>query len=164
MKIIWSPKCHELGHSYLALFPTRRRYPLTSEKELEFIFHFSRANLLEKEERFIELWVYHSYSLITPTIFLKRPEIFFFWPDEQILRLLLKAANEPNSTLDGPRRCPILNLASKLGFLDIVKLLLKFGANKNASDALGTVALMEAADQGYLKTAEVLLPAGTQIL
>ncbi|GFQ86520.1 protein TANC2 [Trichonephila clavata] len=149
-----------LGHSYLALLPTRLRYPLTPEKELELIFHLSRANLLEKEERFTELWVHH--SSITPTILLKRPEILF-WPDEQILRLLLKTGAEPNSTLDGPRRCPILNLASKLGFLDIVKLLLKFGANKNASDALGTTPLMEAADQGYLKIAEVLLYAGAQI-
>ncbi|GFY40967.1 protein TANC2 [Trichonephila inaurata madagascariensis] len=149
-----------LGHSYLALLPTRLRYPLTSEKELELIFHLSRANLLEKEERFTELWVHH--SSITPTILLKRPEVLF-WPDELIIRLLLKAGAEPNATLDSPRRCPILNLASKLGFVDIVKLLLKFGANKNASDAFGTTPLMEAANQGYLKIAEVLLSAGAQI-
>ncbi|GFU04024.1 protein TANC2 [Nephila pilipes] len=149
-----------LGHSYLALLPTRLRYPLTSEKQLELIFHLSRANLLEKEKCFKELWVHH--SMITPTVLLKRPDILF-WPDDQIIHLLLKSGADTNSIMDVPSRCPVLNLASKLGFLEIVKQLLKFGANINASDAFGTTPLMEAADQGYSKIVETLLSAGAQI-
>ncbi|GBM35531.1 Protein TANC2 [Araneus ventricosus] len=148
------------GHSYLAVLPARLRYPITPEKQSELIYYLCRSNLFQNEEGLRALLLHH--SLDTPSALIKAPRILF-WTDEQIIRLLMKAGANPNSQVDSPNRQPILNLACKIGFLEIVHLLLEFGADPNSSDAFGKTPAMEAADHGYLKIVQILLSSGAKI-
>ena len=59
-------------------------------------------------------------------------------------------------SLDNQEEGTLLHLAASLGYVDIVKLLLKYGCNKNIEDRFGSKAIDIARDNKYEEIVKIL--------
>ena len=72
-------------------------------------------------------------------------------------------ANVNAVSYEDHRRDPVLTWATKKGHTEVVKILLKKGAEVNAKNLYGSTALMLAARKGYPEVAEILLQNGAKV-
>lgn len=72
-------------------------------------------------------------------------------PNVKVSRLLLLSGASPDHVTDYFDEAPLLCVFAKQGFLDMVSLLIEFGADVNAVNAEGVTPLMFAAKQGHLE-------------
>lgn len=86
-----------------------------------------------------------------------------FLPNVNVSRLLLLAGGDANAHTDFYGRAPLLCVAAREGFTDVVNVLLEFGADVDGVSADGQTALCYAAARGHLNVAKALKDHGAQI-
>lgn len=82
--------------------------------------------------------------------------------DVGLARARLEAGDDVD-TGRGTYHGPMIKVAAELGYLDVVDLLIEFGANLEETDDLGQRALLSAARDGRVEAVRHLLDAGAEI-
>lgn len=80
--------------------------------------------------------------------------VFILW--QQVSRLMLLSGANPNTRTTFEDNSPVLCIASKMGFTDMVSLLLEFNANVDAVSDTGMSALCYAASNGHMDILKML--------
>lgn len=81
----------------------------------------------------------------------------------QISRLLLLAGASANQSTNVMKNSSVLGVASYLGFLDFINLLLHHGADPNKTNNDGDTPLIQAAAEGHTTTVETLVKNGANV-
>lgn len=74
----------------------------------------------------------------------------------QVSRLILLSGGNPNSRTEYLNNAPILCVAAREGFADMVSLLMEFGADPNAASETGMTPLCHAAAAGHREVMRML--------
>ncbi|XP_015919035.2 protein TANC2 isoform X1 [Parasteatoda tepidariorum] len=146
-----------LGHTYLALLPTRMCYPLTKEKEIEFVYHLSRCKILKEDKKLYSLWLMLSPIDILDAFANSRA---LFWVDSKILHLLLESNANPNSNMEAT---PIIHEICKLGSAELLTTFMQLTAATDYANEIGATPLIIAAERGHLKVIEILINNGSKV-
>jgi len=85
-------------------------------------------------------------------------------PIIKVSRLFLLAGADPNYVTDERDQCPILGLHCHLGHLEMVSLLLEYGADPNLTNKTGETPVLLAASSGHLDVVTLLIQCGANIL
>jgi ankyrin repeat protein len=161
------------GHAAIAFQMCRagQEGPLTPDKTLELGHHILKAHLyrnLQQGAGDVDLpsrdlqaiWV----SMTTEDVSLALGAVRnVSSPNVKVSRLLLLAGASPEYISDYLNSAPLVSVFASQGYLDMVSLLLEFGADVNAVNAQGMTALMFAAKQGHLDVVRLLLTRGALI-
>lgn len=78
-------------------------------------------------------------------------------------RLLLLAGANARYAIPSLDNMPIIAISSKHGFLDMVALLIEFGADVNATSKTGVGALTLACQNGFLDIVRLLVATGAKV-
>jgi len=85
-------------------------------------------------------------------------------PIIKVSRLLLLAGADPNHVTDEREQCPILGLHCHHGHVDMVSLLLEYGADPNLTNDRGETPLLLAVSSGHLDIVTLLIRCEANIL
>ena len=172
-KFVCDPRA---GHAAIAFRMCRSQQeegPLTPDKTLELGHHILKAHLyrnlqstsnggsLEFPSRDLQaLWVSMTAEDVSLALGAVRNVSS---PNVKVSRLLLLAGASPEYISDYLDSAPLVAVFASQGYLDMVSLLLEFGADVNAVNSAGTTALMFASKQGHLDVVRLLLTRGALI-
>ncbi|XP_022248629.1 protein TANC2-like [Limulus polyphemus] len=159
------------GHALICLRMSRSEAPLTPEQCLELGHHMLMAHIYRstaKETLAPELaprdlqayWIQQSTDDITAALTTIRN---VYSPNVKVSRLLLLAKADPNGRTGQMGNAPFLVVAAYEGILEMVAILLEFGANPSATNDFGQDALCLASQRGHLEIICLLLSRGAKI-
>lgn len=160
------------GHLAIALKMCRgceEDLPLNSDRALELGHHILKAHVyknqtneeLEFPARDLQAsWV----SLVTDDASLALGAVRNVSnPNVKVSRLLLLSGASPNHISDYLNNAPLISVFANRGFLDMVLLLIEFGADVDQLNSDGVTALMFAASKGHLDIVRSLIQQGSVI-
>ena len=81
-------------------------------------------------------------------------------PNVKVSRLLLLAGASPDYLSDYFNEAPLVGVFANQGYIDMISLLLEFGADVNAVNASGVTPIMFASRQGHLEIVRLLIQHG----
>lgn len=158
------------GHAALALRLSRLEAPLDADKTMELGHHILKAHLYSKAaaqqpdqqephpRQLQAVWVALSSDDVSASLASARN---LHSPNVKVSRLLLLAGASPDHLAGSD---PLLCAYARQGLIDMVALLLEFGADPNAATAQGGVsALSLAAEAGHCDVVRMLVQQGAQL-
>ncbi|XP_013066522.2 uncharacterized protein LOC106054975 isoform X1 [Biomphalaria glabrata] len=149
------------GHALMAFRLSRVSAPLTPDKTIELGHHILKAHIYKSISRQLgyssrDMQAYwmclSSYSLNTALVSQRN----IFSPNVKVSRLILLSGANPNTKTEYLNNSPILCVAAREGFVDMVSLLIEFGADPNAASDTSMTALCHAAAAGQLEVMRIL--------
>jgi len=156
------------GHAAIAMRLSRLEAPLDADKTMELGHHILKAHLyktcggeLALAPRDLQaVWVALSSDDVSASLGSLRN---VFSPNVKVSRLLLLAGASADHISQLRGNSPLLCLAAQEGLVDMVSLLLEFGANCNATTNSGVSALALAAERGHCDVVRMLVQQGAQL-
>ncbi|KAL8621986.1 hypothetical protein ACOMHN_035514 [Nucella lapillus] len=174
-----------LGHALVAFRLSRVNSPLPPDKTVELGHHILKAHIykgmgmgqgtrhptaatatgggpggVHLSRELQGWWVCLSSHCLSRALVTPRN---VFCPNVKVSRLLLSAGANPDARTDYLYNSPMLCIAAKQGFADMVSLLLEFGADANCtSELLGIPALCYAATCGHSEIVRLLCQNGAR--
>jgi len=154
-----------MGHAAIALRLSRLEAPLDADKTMELGHHILKAHLYKgagslPPRDLQAVWVALSSDDVSASLGSLRN---VFSPNVKVSRLLLLAGASPDHITQMRSCSPLLCLAAQEGLLDLVSILLEFGANCNATTNNGVSALALAAERGHCDVVRMLVQSGAQL-
>ena len=155
-----------MGHAAIALRLSRLEAPLDADKTMELGHHILKAHLYKTSAGLLPprdlqaVWVALSSDDVSASLGSLRN---VFSPNVKVSRLLLLAGASPDHITQIRSCSPLLCLAAQEGLLDLVSILLEFGANCNATTSSGVSALALAAERGHCDVVRMLVQHGAQL-
>lgn len=155
-----------MGHAAIALRLSRLEAPLDADKTMELGHHILKAHLYKTcagslPPRDLQaVWVALSSDDVSASLGSLRN---VFSPNIKVSRLLLLAGASPDHVTQMRSCSPLLCLAAQEGLLDLVSILLEFGANCNTTTNSGVSALALASERGHCDVVRMLVQHGAQL-
>ncbi|XP_076455894.1 uncharacterized protein LOC143290385 isoform X2 [Babylonia areolata] len=150
-----------LGHALMAFRLSRVNAPLPPDKTMELGHHILKAHIYKSVGRqrgyssrdMQAFWMCLSSHSLSQALVTHRN---VFSPNVKVSRLVLLAGANPNVRTDFFSNAPLLCVAAREGFSDMVTLLLEFGADVNLTSDLGMSPLCYAASAGHREVMRLL--------
>jgi len=143
-----------VGHAAISSKMSTLEAPLNPEKTLELGHHILKAHIYRDllDESFAgrdlqSVWIARASEDVSMALGSMRNVSS---PNVKVSRLLLLAGASPNFLSDFFDEAPLLGVFAYHGFVDMINLLIEFGADVNAVNSVGMTPLMFASKQGHL--------------
>ncbi|XP_023349320.1 protein TANC2, partial [Eurytemora carolleeae] len=163
IKFICDPR---IGHTALSLEMCRTDQSLTPELTLDLTHHILKSNIYRNKDTGIPTrdllasWI----SLFSDDISLALgAERNLFNPNINLSKLLLLSGANPNQSTTYLNNAPLLCVFTKRGYVEMVSLLLEFGADVNATNSQGFSSISFACMEGNMECLRVLVEGGAKI-
>ncbi|KAI5103126.1 protein TANC2 isoform X2, partial [Silurus meridionalis] len=149
------------GHTLLAFWFSRQTNKLNRQQTIELGHHILKAHIFKGLSKKVGvsssilqgLWVsYSTESLSTALSSLRN----LYTPNIKVSRLLMMGGANVNYRTEVLNNAPVLCVHAHLGYMDMVNLLLEFGANVDSISESGMTALSYAATAGHLNIVTAL--------
>ncbi|KAK3106124.1 hypothetical protein FSP39_013189 [Pinctada imbricata] len=149
------------GHALMAFHLSRVCAPLGADKTIELGHHILKAHIyknISKQRGYSSrdmqaYWMALSAENLNASLASHRN---LFSPNVKVSRLILLSGANPNTRAPYNDNSPVLCIAAKEGFMDMVGLLLEFNANADAVSDTGMSALCYAAAEGHCEILKML--------
>ncbi|GFU76337.1 protein TANC2 [Trichonephila clavipes] len=158
------------GHATIAFRMSRNVQQKTPDECLELGHHVLKAHIYKTTPKdylngclprdLQAYWVNLGSSFIESSLGSLRN---LFSPNTKVSRLLLLAGANPHYCVPSLDNMPMLAISAQHGFLEMVSLLLEFGANVNAVSNSGVGALTLSCQKGFLDIVRLLIANGAKI-
>ena len=141
-----------LGHAAIAFRLSRLQAPLDGEQILELGHHMLKAHVYRTvapcwpSRDLLATWMDDSSECVSSALCTLRN---IYSPNVKVSRLLLLAGASPNHITDYLGNAPALCIYAHEGFVEMVSLLLEFGADVELTNSQGCTALSLAAARGH---------------
>ncbi|XP_059092196.1 protein TANC2-like isoform X3 [Tigriopus californicus] len=157
-----------MGHAAIAFRMCRGDTSLGPDKTLELGHHILKAHIYKDKREEVDIpprdlqamWVAMTTEDVSIALGAVRNVSS---PNVKVSRLLLLAGASPDHISDYLTNAPLVSVFANQGYLDMVALLIEFGADINAINSNGMTALMFAAKQGHLDIVRLLFQHGAVI-
>jgi hypothetical protein len=157
-----------LGHAAIAFRMSRMEAPLSPDRTLELGHHILKAHVYKNltagqnnsaiPARDLQaMWIATASEDVSLALGAVRNVAS---PNVKVSRLLLLAGASPDYLSDYFNEAPLVGVFANQGYIDMISLLLEFGADVNAVNASGVAPLMFAARQGHLEIVRLLIQHG----
>ncbi|XP_012226066.1 protein TANC2 isoform X3 [Linepithema humile] len=157
---------YRLGHAAIAFRLSRVEVPLDGDKVLELGHHVLKAHVYRNAapcwpSRDLQaIWLTLSSECISSALCMLRN---IYSPNVKVSRLLLLAGASPNHITEYLGNAPILCMYAYEGCVEMVSLLLEFGADVELTNSQGCTALSLAATRGHCDVVRRLVAAGASL-
>ncbi|XP_072759305.1 protein TANC2 isoform X1 [Anoplolepis gracilipes] len=154
---------YRLGHAAIAFRLSRLQAPLDGDKALELGHHVLKAHVYRgvapcwPSRDLQAIWLTLSTECISSALCTLRN---IYSPNVKVSRLLLLAGASPNHITEYLGNAPVLCMFAHEGFVEMVSLLLEFGADVELTNSQGCTALSLAAARGHCDVVRRLAAAG----
>ncbi|XP_055997188.1 protein TANC2-like isoform X5 [Ostrea edulis] len=150
-----------LGHALMSFKLSRISAPLNADKTIELGHHILKAHIyknVSKQRGYSSrdmqaYWMALSSESLSVAFSSHRN---LFSPNVKVSRLILLSGANPNTRTPYQNNSPVLCVAAKEGFTDMVSLLLEFSASVDAVSESGMSALCYAASAGHTEILRML--------
>ncbi|XP_057330319.1 protein TANC2 isoform X3 [Microplitis mediator] len=155
-----------LGHSAIAFRLSRLESPLDGDRVLELGHHVLKAHVYRGvtsswPSRDLQAWwITSSTSCVSSALCTLRN---IYSPNVKVSRLLLLAGASPNHITEYLGNAPVLCMYAHEGSVEMVSLLLEFGADVELTNSQGCTALSLAASRGHCDVVRRLAAAGASL-
>ncbi|XP_008546843.1 protein TANC2 isoform X3 [Microplitis demolitor] len=155
-----------LGHSAIAFRLSRLEAPLDGDRVLELGHHVLKAHVYRGvtsswPSRDLQAWwITSSTSCVSSALCTLRN---IYSPNVKVSRLLLLAGASPNHITEYLGNAPVLCMYAHEGSVEMVSLLLEFGADVELTNSQGCTALSLAASRGHCDVVRRLAAAGASL-
>lgn len=159
-----------LGHAAIAFRMCRIEAPLSPDRTLELGHHILKAHVYKNmasgqqttsaiiPARDLQaVWIAMASEDVSLALGAVRNVAS---PNVKVSRLLLLAGASPDYLSDYFNEAPLVGVFANQGYIDMISLLLEFGADVNAVNASGVTPIMFAARQGHLEIVRLLIQHG----
>ncbi|XP_059142219.1 protein TANC2-like isoform X2 [Physella acuta] len=142
------------GHALMAFRLSRVSAPLPPEKTIELGHHILKAHIYKTISRQLgyssrdmqAYWMCLSSNSLNTALVSHRN---IFSPNVKVSRLILLSGANPNTRTEYLNNAPLLCVAAREGFADMVALLMEFNADPNATSDTSMTPLCHAAAAGH---------------
>ncbi|XP_076337629.1 protein TANC2-like isoform X2 [Tachypleus tridentatus] len=159
------------GHAMISFRLCRFKAPVTSEFCLELGHHMLMAHVYKSiDKEYLEQviaprdlqahWIQQSTGDVTAALTSLRN---VYSPNVKVNRLLLLAGASPHGTTDQMGNAPLLVVCAYEGILEMVAMLLEFGANPSVVNDFGQSSLCLATQRGHFEIIQLLLAKGAKL-
>ncbi|XP_022250289.1 protein TANC2-like isoform X2 [Limulus polyphemus] len=159
------------GHAMISFRLCRFEAPVTSELCLELGHHMLMAHVYKSiDKEYLEqviaprdlqaYWIQQSTEDVTAALTSLRN---VYSPNVKVSRLLLLAGASPHGKTDQMGNGPLLVVAAYEGIVEMVAMLLEFGANPSVVNDFGQSSLCLASQRGHLEIIRLLLTRGAKL-
>ncbi|XP_039991527.1 protein TANC2 isoform X3 [Xiphias gladius] len=143
------------GHTLLAFWFSRQENKLNRQQTIELGHHILKAHIFKGLSKKVGvsssilqgLWVSYSTEGLSAALSSLRN---LYTPNIKVSRLLMLGGANVNYRTEVLNNAPVLCVHSHLGYMDMVALLLEFGASVDASSEIGLTPLGYAAAGGHM--------------
>ncbi|CAD1475873.1 unnamed protein product [Heterotrigona itama] len=155
-----------LGHAAIAYRLSRLQAPLDGDKALELGHHILKAHVYRSvapcwPSRDLQaIWLASSTECVSSALCTLRN---IYSPNVKVSRLLLLAGASPNHVTEYLGNAPALCMYAHEGSVEMVSLLLEFGADVELTNSQGCTALSLAAARGHCDVVRRLAAAGASL-
>ncbi|XP_043518370.1 protein TANC2 isoform X2 [Frieseomelitta varia] len=155
-----------LGHAAIAYRLSRLQAPLDGDKALELGHHILKAHVYRSvapcwPSRDLQaIWLASSTECVSSALCTLRN---IYSPNVKVSRLLLLAGASPNHVTEYLGNAPALCMYAHEGSVEMVSLLLEFGADVELTNSQGYTALSLAAARGHCDVVRRLAAAGASL-
>ncbi|KAG7190367.1 hypothetical protein KM043_006477 [Ampulex compressa] len=155
-----------LGHAAIAYRLSRLQAPLDGDKALELGHHILKAHVYRgvapcwPSRDLQALWLASSTECVSSALCTLRN---VYSPNVKVSRLLLLAGASPNHVTEYLGNAPALCMYAHEGSVEMVSLLLEFGADVELTNSQGCTALSLAAARGHCDVVRRLAAAGASL-
>ena len=153
-----------LGHAAIAFRMSRMEAPLNPDRTLELGHHILKAHVYKNMTSAVipardlqAIWIGTASEDVSLALGAVRNVAS---PNVKVSRLLLLAGASPDYLSDYFDEAPLIGVFANQGYIDMISLLIEFGADVNAVNATGMTSLMFAARQGHLEIVRLLIQHG----
>lgn len=157
---------YRLGHAAIAFRLSRLQAPLDGDKALELGHHVLKAHVYRgvapcwPSRDLQAIWLTLSTECISSALCTLRN---IYSPNVKVSRLLLLAGASPNHITEYLGNAPALCMYAHEGSVEMVSLLLEFGADVELTNSQGCTALSLAAARGHCDVVRRLAAAGASL-
>ncbi|BFZ06329.1 hypothetical protein BsWGS_09368 [Bradybaena similaris] len=149
------------GHALLAFRLSRVSAPLTPDKTVELGHHILKAHIYKSVSRQLgyssqnvqAYWMCLSSRSLNAALVSHRN---VYSPNVKVSRLILLSGGNPNSRTEYLSNAPVLCVAAREGYIDMLSLLLEFGADPNLTSDTGMSPLCHGAAGGHVEVMRML--------
>ncbi|XP_076295761.1 zinc-RING finger and ankyrin repeat domain-containing protein rolling pebbles isoform X2 [Lasioglossum baleicum] len=155
-----------LGHAAIAYRLSRLQAPLDGDKALELGHHILKAHVYRgvapcwPSRDLQAIWLASSTECVSSALCTLRN---IYSPNVKVSRLLLLAGASPNHMTEYLGNAPALCMYAHEGSVEMVSLLLEFGADVELTNSQGCTALSLAAARGHCDVVRRLAAAGASL-
>ncbi|XP_076632082.1 zinc-RING finger and ankyrin repeat domain-containing protein rolling pebbles isoform X2 [Colletes latitarsis] len=155
-----------LGHAAIAYRLSRLQAPLDGDKALELGHHILKAHVYRgvapcwPSRDLQAIWLTSSTECVSSALCTLRN---IYSPNVKVSRLLLLAGASPNHITEYLGNAPALCMYAHEGSVEMVSLLLEFGADVELTNSQGCTALSLAAARGHCDVVRRLAAAGASL-
>ncbi|KAK2585872.1 hypothetical protein KPH14_010464 [Odynerus spinipes] len=155
-----------LGHAAIAFRLSRLQAPLDGDKALELGHHILKAHVYRgvapcwPSRDLQAIWLASSTECVSSALCTLRN---IYSPNVKVSRLLLLAGASPNHVTEYLGNAPVLCMYAHEGSVEMVSLLLEFGADVELTNSQGCTALSLAAARGHCDVVRRLAAAGASL-
>ncbi|XP_012276088.1 protein TANC1 isoform X2 [Orussus abietinus] len=155
-----------LGHAAIAFRLSRLQAPLDGDKVLELGHHVLKAHVYRgvapcwPSRDLQAVWLNYSAKCISSALCTLRN---IYSPNVKVSRLLLLAGASPDHITEYLGQAPVLCMYAHEGSVEMVSLLLEFGADVELTNSQGCTALSLAAARGHCDVVRRLAAAGASL-
>ncbi|XP_033361933.1 protein TANC2-like isoform X2 [Bombus vosnesenskii] len=155
-----------LGHAAIAYRLSRLQAPLDGDKALELGHHILKAHVYRgvapcwPSRDLQAIWLASSTECVSSALCTLRN---IYSPNVKVSRLLLLAGASPNHVTEYLGNAPALCMYAHEGSVEMVSLLLEFGADVELTNSQGCTALSLAAARGHCDVVRRLAAAGASL-
>ncbi|XP_012146768.2 zinc-RING finger and ankyrin repeat domain-containing protein rolling pebbles [Megachile rotundata] len=155
-----------LGHAAIAFRLSRLQAPLDGDKALELGHHILKAHVYRgvapcwPSRDLQAIWLASSTECVSSALCTLRN---IYSPNVKVSRLLLLAGASPNHITEYLGNAPALCMYAHEGSVEMVSLLLEFGADVELTNSQGCTALSLAASRGHCDVVRRLAAAGASL-
>ncbi|XP_061941716.1 protein TANC2 isoform X5 [Apis cerana] len=155
-----------LGHAAIAYRLSRLQAPLDGDKALELGHHILKAHVYRgvapcwPSRDLQAIWLASSTECVSSALCTLRN---IYSPNVKVSRLLLLAGASPNHITEYLGNAPALCMYAHEGSVEMVSLLLEFGADVELTNSQGCTALSLAAARGHCDVVRRLAAAGASL-
>ncbi|KAI4487050.1 hypothetical protein M0802_012073 [Mischocyttarus mexicanus] len=155
-----------LGHAAIAFRLSRLQAPLDGEKALELGHHVLKAHVYRgvapcwPSRDLQAIWLTSATECVSAALCTLRN---IYSPNVKVSRLLLLAGASPNHITEYLGNAPVLCMYAHEGSVEMVSLLLEFGADVELTNSQGCTALSLAAARGHCDVVRRLAAAGASL-
>ncbi|CAL7938566.1 unnamed protein product [Xylocopa violacea] len=155
-----------LGHAAIAYRLSRLQAPLDGDKALELGHHILKAHVYRgvapcwPSRDLQAIWLSSSTECVSSALCTLRN---IYSPNVKVSRLLLLAGASPNHITEYLGNAPALCMYAHEGSVEMVSLLLEFGADVEQTNSQGCTALSLAAARGHCDVVRRLAAAGASL-
>ncbi|XP_011330924.1 protein TANC2 isoform X1 [Ooceraea biroi] len=157
---------YRLGHAAIAFRLSRLQAPLDGDKALELGHHVLKAHVYRgvtpcwPSRDLQAIWLTLSTKCVSSALCMLRN---IYSPNVKVSRLLLLAGASPNHITEYLGNAPVLCMYAHEGSVEMVSLLLEFGADVELTNSQGCTALSLAAARGHCDVVRRLAAAGASL-